>query len=473
MKDFFISYNRHDKQWAEWIAWTLEEAGYTVVIEVWDFQPGGNFALFMDRAVTEAQITIVVLSERFLQSTYTEPEWRAAFARDPQSIVRKLIPVRVEECKPTGLLAQIVYVDLVGITEPAAKALLLSVLQERTKPAQAPRFPSAVPPKVERVAPEPAGFPEVVHPSQAAQTTPFRSAYGNVRPSGMAGLILRKERKQARYFTEKLGEAIGLDMILVPSGTLLMGSPVDEPERYEGEGPQHDVSISSFFMGRYPVTQAQWRFVAALPQVRHALEPDPSNFKGDNRPVEQVSWYDAVEFCDRLAKYTGRPYCLPSEAEWEYACRAGMTTPFYFGKTLTTEIANYDGKSTYNDGPQGEYREETTRVDQFEIANAFGLCDMHGNVWEWCQDHWHENYTAAPIDGNIWLVRSGQDVIRGGSRRSYMWESPGDANQRVLRGGSWLDLPWTCRSASRHHRPPVNRDDNIGFRVICAAPRTL
>jgi len=270
----------------------------------------------------------------------------------------------------------------------------------------------------------------------------------------MAELVLRKERKQARYFTEKLGDAIGLDMILVPAGTFWMGSPDDEPDRSEAEGPQHEVRVSNFFMGRYPVTQEQWRFVAALDEVERKLEPDPSQFKGDKRPVERVSWYDAVEFCDRLAKYTSRPYRLPSEAEWEYGCRAGTTTPFYFGKTLTTEIANYDGNSTYHDGPQGEYREETTPVDQFEIANAFGLCDMHGNVDEWCQDHWHENYDEAPTDGSAWL-------------------SANENASRVRRGGSWSRNPRSCRSAYRFYNTPALRINFIGFRVVCAAPRTL
>lgn len=141
LKDFFISYNRHDREWAEWIAWTLEEAGYTVIIQAWDFRPGGNFALDMNKAVDETQSTIAVLSETFLQSAYTQPEWAAAFARDPQSAQRKLLPIRVGECTPTGLLAQIVYVDLVGVPEEVAKEMVLDALQGRAKPRQKPSFP--------------------------------------------------------------------------------------------------------------------------------------------------------------------------------------------------------------------------------------------------------------------------------------------------------------------------------------------
>jgi formylglycine-generating enzyme required for sulfatase activity len=270
----------------------------------------------------------------------------------------------------------------------------------------------------------------------------------------MVDLILQKERKQARYFTEQLRKDVGLDMILIPAGTFLMGSPEDEPERSDNEGPQHEVSVPTFFMGRYPITQAQWRVVAEFPQVSRELDPDPSNFKGDNRPVEQVSWYDAIEFCDRLSNQIGRSYLLPSEAEWEYACRAGTQTPFYFGKTLMTSIANYDGNFTYNNEPYGENREETASIDCFGIANAFGLCDMHGNVWEWCQDHWHHNYEDAPADGSAWLTEE-----------EYM--------NRVLRGGSWFDLVWDCRSASRIDTSPEQYNDFIGFRVTCSIPKAL
>jgi formylglycine-generating enzyme required for sulfatase activity len=266
----------------------------------------------------------------------------------------------------------------------------------------------------------------------------------------MVDLIIRRERKQARYFVEKLGD-IGLDMILIPGGTFLMGSPEAEPECRENEGPRHEVTVSQFFMGRYPVTQAQWRFVAGLPQVGRELQPNPAHFEGNRHPVEQVSWYDAVEFCARLSTHTGRTYRLPSEAEWEYACRAGTQTPFYFGQTLTTELANYDGNYTYNDGAEGEYREQTTPVDHFEFANAFGLCDMHGNVYEWCQDHWHRNYEDAPTDGSA-------------------WSSENNESERILRGGAWSRNPWGCRSASRSYGSPDVAYDSFGFRVVCLAP---
>ncbi len=221
-------------------------------------------------------------------------------------------------------------------------------------------------------------------------------------------------------------------------------------------------------MSQFPITQAQWRSVAALPAINRELNPDPANFNGDNRPVELVSWNDAVEFCDRLSQSTGKIYRLPSEAEWEYACRAsssqtsgtpgrgegrsaGTTTPFHFGATLSTEIANYNGNNTYGGGEKGEYRQQTTEVGYFGVVNAFGLSDMHGNVWEWCLDHLHPNYETAPTDGSAWVT-------------------DGDSRYRLVRGGSWDNLPGNCRSAFRYWITPTTQFNNFGFRVVSVPP---
>jgi formylglycine-generating enzyme required for sulfatase activity len=272
----------------------------------------------------------------------------------------------------------------------------------------------------------------------------------------MAKIVINRERRTAQYFIEDLGDGIGLEMVLIPGGSFLMGSPEDELERYDRESPQHSVTIQPFCLGKYPVTQAQWKAVASLPQVNRELDPDPSRFKGENRPVERVSWYDAVEFCDRLSQKTGRQYRLPSEAEWEYACRAGTTTPFHFGETISTDLANYHGEYTYGAGSKRVHRKETTPVGSFGVANAFGLYDMHGNVWEWCADQWHGNYEGAPTDGSAWLDDNDNDYQR-----------------RVLRGGSWSDDPSYCRSAFRYTHLAGSRFNPIGFRVVCAAARTL
>ena len=224
----------------------------------------------------------------------------------------------------------------------------------------------------------------------------------------------RSFRKQAQYFTEDLGNGITLDMVYIPDGKFMMGSP--KGEGYDTERPQHQVTVQPFFTGKHPITQVQWRVIANMTHLKEKgdLEPQPSRFTGDNLPVEQVSWHDAVEFCVRLSKHTSKDYRLPSEAEWEYACRAGTTTPFYFGETITTELANYNGNYTYGEEPKGKYREQTTPVGQFP-PNAFGLYDMHGNVWEWCADHWHDNYEGAPTDGSAWLNgNENRSPLRGG-----------------------------------------------------------
>ncbi|MBR8835873.1 MAG: formylglycine-generating enzyme family protein [Stigonema ocellatum SAG 48.90 = DSM 106950] len=266
-----------------------------------------------------------------------------------------------------------------------------------------------------------------------------------------------RSRHQAQYFTEDLGKGVTLEMVSIPGGTFTMGAPKTEKESTDDERPQHEVTVPPFFMGKYPITQAQWQAVAALPQVNRELDPDPSSFKGSDRPVENVSWYDADEFCARLSKATGRDYRLPSEAEWEYACRAGTTTPFHFGETITPELANYNGKYTYGAGSKGEYRQETTPVGKFQVTNAFGLSDMHGNVWEWCADHWHENYESSPpLDGSAWLETTENNE--------------NDNHLRLLRGGSWLNNPEYCRSAYRNGSAPDNDNGLIGFRVVCVPP---
>jgi formylglycine-generating enzyme required for sulfatase activity len=262
----------------------------------------------------------------------------------------------------------------------------------------------------------------------------------------------------ARQWIEDLGNNITLEMVSIPAGRFEMGAPTTEAQSRDNERPQHPVEINNpFWMGKYPVTQAQWRVLAAMSRINRDLKANPSNFKGDEHPVEQVSWLDAVEFCQRLSVYTGRAYRLPSEAEWEYACRAGTTTPFHFGKSITPDLANYEGNQTYANGPKGKNRGKTTPVGGFGVANDFGLYDMHGNVWEWCEDHWHGSYNDAPKDGRAWLDNDDR--------------SDGTA-ARLLRGGSWGIIPGNCRSASRGSSYARDEFNIIGFRVVCSAART-
>ena len=263
------------------------------------------------------------------------------------------------------------------------------------------------------------------------------------------------QHRTSRYFIESLPYNVPLEMIEIPASNFRMGASDFEQDlnSVTNSRPQHEVTLHTFCMGKYPITQAQWQVVSTLPRVKTSLEPDPSNFKGDNRPVEQVSWLDAVEFCRRLSNHTGREYRLPSEAEWEYACRAGTTTPFHFGETITTDYVNYDGNHPYGDAPKGEARNETIDVGSFKAANAFGLYDMHGNVWEWCADDWHDSYEGAPKDGSVWI------------KENKNYEDP--KSRKLLRGGSWSNNAQYCRSAYRYDDSARNQSYIIGFRVVC------
>ncbi|MBD2293293.1 formylglycine-generating enzyme family protein [Anabaena sphaerica FACHB-251] len=257
------------------------------------------------------------------------------------------------------------------------------------------------------------------------------------------GEIIQRQPRVARYFIEDLGDGVKLEMAAIPGGSFMMGSPENEEGRSDSESPQHQVTVPSFFMGKYPITQAQYQVI---------MGENDSSFKGDNRPVEQVDWINAVAFCEKLSQKIGKPYRLPSEAEWEYACRAGTTTPFHFGETMTIDLANYWPRLTNPDG----VKDETTVVGSFGIANNFGLYDMHGNLCEWCQDRWHNDYENAPTDGSAWVDKTWLEIARR-------------IDIRVVRGGSWNNNPENCRSAYRIQLHHDFRSMDVGFRVVCSS----
>ncbi|MGK7910246.1 MAG: SUMF1/EgtB/PvdO family nonheme iron enzyme [Synechococcus sp.] len=233
-----------------------------------------------------------------------------------------------------------------------------------------------------------------------------------------------------------LGDSTHIEMRNIPAGSFVMGAPTDEQGSDNDERPQHEVKVSPFAIASYPVTQSQWRMVARWPRVNHDLSLSPSGFNGDNRPVESVTFEQAQEFCDRLTQYSGWSFRLPSEAEWEYACRSGTKTPYHFGDDISPETANT--LDTHN---------QTTDVGNYP-ANGYGLYDMHGNVWEWCTDYWHNSYDGAPDTSKPWVEGEFDDT-------------------RVLRGGSWDSEPSICRSSYRIGCKYDGCDYFIGFRVVC------
>lgn len=264
------------------------------------------------------------------------------------------------------------------------------------------------------------------------------------------GSVIETIPGKAKCFTETLGNGITLDMVRIPEGKFLMGAAESEEEVSDDERPQHEVTVPTFWMGKYVVTQEQWRAVAALQKLERNLKHDPAHFEGVRHPVECITWGDAVEFCKRLSQRSEQKYSLPSEAQWEYACRAGSITPFHCGLTITTDLVNYAGNNIYGNAAKGEFRHQTTEVGSFP-PNSFGLYDMHGNVWEWCLDDWHHSYRGAPFNGGV-------------------WKSSGTT--KVVRGGSWFHTPRNCRSTTRFSGRPVARNCYLGFRVCCAAPRS-
>jgi len=260
---------------------------------------------------------------------------------------------------------------------------------------------------------------------------------------------------------------VSADFVLITGGTFIMGSHYSEPEWRDNESPQHQVAVSSFYMCKHAVTQKEYQAIMRI---------NPSDFKGDDLPVEQVSWYDAITYCNARSLAEGLKeaytidqdrtdpdntggtdllkwvviwdksadgYRLPTEAEWEYACRAGTTTPFYTGDNITTDDANYDGNLPYNGNDKGLYRETTVPAGSF-MKNAFGLYDMHGNVYEWCWD-WAGDYS-----GNAQIDPSG----------------PISGSHRILRGGSWGSSALILRSAFRNYANPSHKTHYFGFRLV-------
>jgi formylglycine-generating enzyme required for sulfatase activity len=257
---------------------------------------------------------------------------------------------------------------------------------------------------------------------------------------GLMGATTNPSTTQSTSLTLELGNNQKLELVLIPAGTYMMGSPETETDRDDSEGPQHRVKIPhDFYFGKFEVTESQYQAISGYNQ---------SQFKGDdNLPEECVSWTDAVGFCEALSKKTGRKVRLPSEAEWEYADRAGTTSVYWQGDALSSTKANFDGKAE-----AGPHLDKTAVVGSYK-PNAFGLYDTAGNVSEWCQDIFHDSYKGAPTDGSA-------------------WETGGDPEIRVYRGGAYDNDQTSCRSAMRFAAERRNnRNSRIGFRVVVEAEK--
>jgi formylglycine-generating enzyme required for sulfatase activity len=464
----FISYSHVDRGWVERLQTMIRPLVRSEALRLWDdsqIPAGAKWKVEIEKALASAKVALLLVSDDFLASEFVTNKELPPLLRAAEEEGLCILWVCLGPCFYEATPIH----DYQAVLPPGEPLEALSPVQQkaalktiagairaalRSEVAAAQVPPAPVPPAPVQTRPVPAPLP--APPASTAAPAPTDSS--RLQRFATSTCLLRQEggrwsmeRRplQVEGYREDLGEGVALNMVTIPAGSFLMGSPMDEPERVEHEGPQHEVTLGSFFMAQTPITQAQWRAVAGWQKLERDLKPDPSKFKGANRPVEQVSWLDALEFCRRLNQRTGQRYGLPSEAQWEYACRAGSTTPFHFGATLTPELANYNGNEAYGNGSKGTYREQTIEVASFP-SNGWGLHDMHGNVWEWCADHWHDSYNFAPGDDQPWLIPAAAD------------DEP-----RLLRGGSWSSFPRYCRSAFRAHDWPVNAFDFVGFRVVC------
>jgi formylglycine-generating enzyme required for sulfatase activity len=414
MSDIFIAYSRTDGAVARRLAERLRAVGWSVFMDV-QTAVGERWHKKIEKELLAARAVVALWSATSRDSDFVLEE--AEYAKRKEI----LFPVFIEHVEYPYGFRRIQTADLMGWdgdTEHPGLAELLESLREHLNS----RGPTP-------------GTGDVLHAEVVVPSKPTPPAPARVLAPGQT---FRDPLKSGGK---------GPSMVVIPAGRFRMGSPPDEPERVDREGPQHEVRIATpFAMGVYAVTFEDYDLFCKNTKRE---KPKDQGWGRDRRPVINVSWEDVRAYCGWLGEETGRTYRLPSEAEWEYACRAGTETPFHFGATFTTDQANFDGNYTYNGSTQGEYRQKTVPVGSFP-PNAFGLYDMHGNVWEWCQDAWHESYDGAPSDGSPW----------GG----------GKGQSRVLRGGSWYFKPRRCRAAYRHNNPPGFRYDSVGFRVCCSAP---
>jgi formylglycine-generating enzyme required for sulfatase activity len=525
MADIFFSYKREDRTGIEPLVRLLEREGFSVW---WDptIVAGERFDEVITREIEQASCVIVAWSASSVNAVWVRDE--ASSGRDRGV----LVPLSLDGVQPPLGFRQFQTPDLSGWSgspeDPRIRQFIAGVgrviRRAGTQPIAEAREPAThadTAPAVEgqRRFEQPAETP---HRDVSASTVqppkdkrerallPRRRvlkaglALGCVGAASAAGLLfalpayrgkrdpeIRSEtidvvsvdeegslrspqRQSVEVFDVPLAGDVTMEMAVIPVGGFQIGSPENEPQRRENEGPQQVVEIRSFALGRTAITQAEWAAVvdAAPERIEQTLSQYPSSFRGDRLPVETVSWNQSVEFCRRLSNLTGLPFRLPSEAEWEYACRARTTTPFHFGPTLTPEVANYCGTGgavcgtnngqdisstdyngdpyplgNYGDGPLGEFRQGTVDVRSFP-PNRFGLFEMHGNVWEHCFDTGIADYRHIPTDGSPYV---------------------GPQNRRVLRGGSWSHNPAICRSAYRDSMlaDSTGWQGRVGFRVAC------
>ncbi|MDO9311236.1 MAG: SUMF1/EgtB/PvdO family nonheme iron enzyme [Nitrosomonas sp.] len=397
MNDIFIGYSRSDSAIAERLVQRFQEEGWQVFIDRQTLV-GRKWHKEIERELHAARAVVVLWSAASRDSDFVLEEAEYAKRKDI------LFPAFIERVECPYGFSRIQTADLIEWNhrmEHAGLVQLLASLRVHLNDATASSLDS-------------------MEPAKSVQ--PIKSLFQSLQTPGQT-------------FRDKLksgGE--GPLLTVIPAGRFLMGSLDSESNRDDDEGPRHEVIIAQpFVLGVYAVTFAEYgRFC----EITGRKPPADNDWGRENRPVINVSWHDTRAYCAWLSAQTGQLYCLPSEAEWEYACRAGTQTPFHTGETINPDQANF-----------AREHEKTLPVGSF-APNAFGLYDMHGNVWEWTQDCWHDNYHNAPDDGSAWLEKD-----------------DGECNCRVVRGGSWAYVPQDLRSANRGRIGTDAAKFYLGFRI--------
>jgi len=471
MADVFISYKREEIAWAARVAQALSEEGFSAFYDLDEdgIHAGEEWDKRLEKELAAAKCCLVLWSRASTESANVRSEARRANGRGI------LAPAKVNACQAPIGLDNLQEADLSqwrGDRSDVQWRFLVDRGVAR-KVGRAGRPPKQLPPPVP---PPPQSLPRGEKAS--ARSLPKWFVPAGLAGLALVGLLAWSLWSQTGPVTEPETAAVEApaapvgdpatptgsaladgqafrdcadcpEMVVIPAGSFVMGSPAGETDRGSDEGPQRTVSISRFAAGKFEVTFDEWERCVAGGGCRSTANPGDQGWGRGRRPAINVSWNDAEEYVQWLSQKTGQRYRLMTEAEWEYATR-GKTNgtasepAFWWGNSINASQANYDASYTYNNGPKGQYRQQTEPVGTFQ-ANPFGLYDVHGNVWEWVQDCYVNTYSGAPTNGSA--------------------VTAGDCSSRVLRGGSWNDDPLYLRSAGRNWSTPTDRGNGLGFRL--------
>jgi len=417
--DVFLCHNSEDKPQVIQIAEQLQQYDLKPWLDIWELPPGRSWQRLLEKQIEQISSAAVFVGEDGFgpwqkQEIYA---FLSEFVNRDCPVIPVLLPNAPKKPELPVFLRQFTWVDFRASDPDPMYQLRWGITGKKPQLSNSSPLPSH----------QASQAPQIL-----TETLPNDIEINKIKIAKIGEstqISINQFFQISQIITETLAGNIKLEMIKIPAGSFLIGSADNDESADDDEKPQHRVNLQEFYLGKYPVTQEQYQTI---------MGNNPSSFKDNPKnPVESVSWNDAQAFCQKLSEKTGKKYRLPSEAEWEYACRAGSQTRYYFGDNaeLLGQYAWYRYNSASKTHPVGQKK-----------PNNWGLYDMHGNVWEWCEDGWHENYQNAPKDCSAWNDNHSQ------------------TNRRVLRGGSWYYSLRYCRSACR--RSFGSRINSYGFRIV-------